>query len=450
MRYIPNSVASVRESMLESMGVKNVGDLFVGIPHNLLLTEPLKIPPAESETELIESFKKLAGVNRHPDSYASFLGAGVYDHIRPLVIDTLISRSEFYTSYTPYQPEVNQGTVHSIFEFQTMICQLTGMDVANASMYDGSTALAEGMLMASRITGRKKVVCAGALHPEYTAVLKTYAHFAGLTVETVGPGAEGIGQVSSLKLEKDVAAVIVQSPNFFGCVEDVTAFATAAHEVGALLIVSVAEAISLGILKPPAELGADIVTGEGQSFGLAPSYGGPFVGFFAARDKFQRQMPGRLIGQAFDQNGNRAFTITMATREQHIRREKATSNICTNEALCALVASIYLSTVGRRGLQEIAARNAQKAAYALEAITRVPGYSRTFATPVFNEFVITTPAPAETVVNSLLEQNLLAGLPLAKYYPERTHELLVCVTENTTRAAIDALAAALATVKHED
>ncbi len=448
MRYIPNA-SSEREAMLESMGVSNIAELFRGIPENLLLNRPLDIPPAQSEVELIATFKQLAGENRDPESYASFLGAGVYDHIRPLIIDTLISRSEFYTSYTPYQPEINQGTVHSIFEFQTMICQLTGMDVANASMYDGSTALAEAMMMAVRVTGRRKVVCAGTVHPEYLQVIKTYAYNSGITVETIGWGDTGTVEMDKLAVDKETAAVIVQSPNFFGSVEDLSQLATAAHAAGALLAVCVTEAISLGILKTPGESGADIVVGEGQSLGLAPNFGGPFVGFFAAREKYQRQMPGRLVGQAFDKDGNRAFTITMATREQHIRREKATSNICTNEALCALVASVFLATLGRRGMQELAIRNAQKTAYALSEICKVDGYSRTFSAPVFNEFAIRTPIPAKQVVDLLLPHNILAGLPLSHYYPDRTHDLLVCVTENTSRAAIDQLVSALASLSQK-
>jgi glycine dehydrogenase subunit 1 len=448
MRYIPNAT-SERESMLNAIGVANVAELFRGIPEELLLNRPLNVAPAQSEMELIETFSALAGQNRNPEQYASFLGGGVYDHVRPLIVDTLVSRSEFYTSYTPYQPEINQGTLQAIFEYQTFICQLTGMDVSNASMYDGATSLAEAVLMAVRVVNRDKAVMAGTIHPEYQAVCDTYMRRAGVKVVKSPIPKTGVTSPADLAIDERTAAVVVQSPNFFGCIEDLKPLADAAHKAGAVLIVCVAEAMSLGILTAPGDSGADIVVGEGQSFGIAPNFGGPHLGFFAARERFARQMPGRLIGEAHDKDGHRGYVITMATREQHIRREKATSNICSNEGLCALTASVYLSTVGRRGLREIAHRNLQKASYALSEITTLTGFSRTFSGPVFNEFVITTPAPAEHIVNELLECNILAGLPLSKYFPERTHELLICVTENMSRKNIDRLVFGVANVAEQ-
>jgi glycine dehydrogenase subunit 1 len=443
MRYIPNAIAE-RDAMLESMGVANIAELFRGIPEHLRLNRALDLPPAQSELELIESFSEIAGQNRNPETFTSFLGAGVYDHVRPLIIDTLVSRSEFYTSYTPYQPEINQGTLQAVFEYQTFICQLTGMAVSNASMYDGATSLAEAMLMAVRTTNRPKVVMSAGIHPEYRAVCDTYARRAGIEIVTVDVTDAGTTAIDGLPVDDKTACVLIQSPNFFGCVEDIKPFADAARKVNAVSVVCVAEAISLGVLAAPGDAGADVVVGEGQSFGIAPSFGGPHLGFFAATERFTRQMPGRLIGQAFDKDGNRGYVITMATREQHIRREKATSNICSNEGLCALAASIYLSTVGKQGLKEIALRNMQKAAYALSEIEKLPGYARRYSGPFFNEFVVTTPVPAETIVNDLLAKDLLAGLPLAKYDANRPNDLLVCVTENISRKAIDRFVSELA------
>ncbi|MCS7078656.1 MAG: aminomethyl-transferring glycine dehydrogenase subunit GcvPA [Chloracidobacterium sp.] len=442
MRYIPNATPEERASMLATLGLSTIAELFRGIPEDLKLQRPLNLPPAASEAELTALFESLAGQNILPR--ASFLGAGVYDHVRPLIIDTLVSRSEFYTSYTPYQPEINQGTLQAIFEYQTFICQLTGMDVSNASMYDGATALAEAMLMAVRLTNRYRVIMSAGVHPEYQAVCETYARRAGLELVIAPLAEDGTTAPVEALINDAVACVAVQSPNFFGCIEDVAPVAEAARKHKALTVVAVAEAMSLGVLAPPGEVGADVVVGEGQSLGIPPSFGGPHLGFFAAREQFARQMPGRLIGQAYDAEGNRGFVITLATREQHIRREKATSNICSNEGLCALVAAIFLSTVGRRGFQELATRNIQKAAYLKNALAALPGFELVYRAPVFNEFVVRTPAPAAQIVDELLAEGILAGLPLSRYFPERTHELLVCATENTTRAAMDDFAAKLA------
>ncbi|MBI4850328.1 MAG: aminomethyl-transferring glycine dehydrogenase subunit GcvPA [Acidobacteria bacterium] len=442
MRYIPNS-AEERAKMLAEMGVQSIEDFFTSIPAHLRLDKPLNLPPAYAESELIKFFKNLAARNIDPNSSTSFLGAGVYNHFRPVIIDTLISRSEFYTTYTPYQPEIAQGTLQAIFEFQSMICFLTGMEVANASMYDGSTALAEAVLMANRINRRKKVAISQALHPEYRQVLETYLKSTGMTLETIAFGTSGQTALDSLDINDQTTAVIIQSPNFFGSIEDLELAAEKAHKAGALLISVTTEPISWGLLRSPGDCGADIVVAEGQAFGIAPSYGGPYLGIFASRAQYQRQMPGRLIGQAQDTYGNRGFVITLATREQHIRREKASSNICTNQGLFMLMATVYLSTMGRRGLQEVALQNLQKAAYAAQAISSLEGYSLLFSAPRFNEFVVKTPRPAAEIVKSLTSHNIVAGLPLSNYYPDMTNALLVCVTEQNTRAEIDALVALL-------
>lgn len=442
MRYIPNS-AEERAKMLAEMGVQSIEDFFTSIPAHLRLEKPLNLPPAYAESELIKFFKKLAARNTDPNNTISFLGAGAYNHFRPIVIDTLISRSEFYTTYTPYQPEIAQGTLQAIFEFQSMICLLTGMEVANASMYDGSTAMAEAALMAHRITRRKKILVSQAVHPEYRAVLDTYLKSTGLVSEIIAFGTNGQTALDSINLDSEVAAVIVQSPNFFGCIEDMAAVAEKAHQAGALLISVTTEPISWGLLRSPGDCGADIVVAEGQAFGIAPSFGGPYLGIFASRSQHQRQMPGRLIGEAFDGDGNRGFVITLATREQHIRREKASSNICTNQGLFMLMATVYLATMGKQGLQEVAKQNLQKAAYAAKAISELDGYSLLFSAPRFNEFVVKTPVPATEIMEKLLSQNIIAGLPLSNYYPDMTHALLICVTEQNTKADIDQLVAAL-------
>lgn len=442
MRYIPNS-AEERAKMLAEMGVESIEDFFTSIPAHLRLSNPLNLPPAYAESELIKFFKKLATKNSDPNNTVSFLGAGVYNHFRPVIVDNLISRSEFYTTYTPYQPEIAQGTLQAIFEFQTMICLLTGMEVANASMYDGSTAVAEAALMAHRITRRKKILVSQTVHPEYRAVLETYLKNIDMPIETIGFGATGETALSDLTIDNETAAVIVQSPNFFGCIEDLELAAEKAHKAGALLVSVTTDPLSWGLLRSPGDCGADIVVAEGQAFGIAPSFGGPYLGIFASRAQHQRQMPGRLIGQAYDGDGNRGFVITLATREQHIRREKASSNICTNQGLFMLMATIYLTTMGKNGLQEVAMQNLQKTAYAAQAISAIDGYSLLFSAPKFNEFVVKTPAPAAEIAEQLLSKNIIAGLPLSKYYPDMTHALLVCVTEQNTKAEIDQLVAAL-------
>lgn len=425
--------------MLEVVGLQSAEELFRSIPKDVQLGRALEITEPLSEPEVIGTMESLAEKNTATKK-PSFLGAGVYSHYSPTVVDHLLQRSEFFTSYTPYQPEVTQGTLQYIFEFQTLVCQLTGMEVANASMYDGSTAMAEAFLMAERVTRKGKVLVAETVHPEYIEVAKTYVKHSEIPLETLGFDSE-TGKVSDLdKLDDKTAAIVVQSPNFFGCVEDLTAIAEKAHAVGALLIVVVTEAISLGLLKTPGECGADIVVGEGQSWGVPMSFGGPHVGFFACKEKYVRQMPGRLAGIAYDKNGKRGFVLTLATREQHIRREKATSNICTNQGLIALAATIYMETMGKKGLQEVAVQNAQKANYAKKEIAKLDGFEISFSTPTFNEFVVKAPKNAEELLAKLLdEKGIIGGLPLSKYYQNRDNEFLVCVTETNSKEQIDSL-----------
>jgi glycine dehydrogenase subunit 1 len=443
MRYIPNS-PDERRSMLEELGCQSIEELFDQIPVHLKLDRPLGIGPPLSEPQLLEYFRGLAAKNA--TDYISFLGAGAYSHFIPVVIDSIISRSEFFTCYTPYQPELSQGTLQYLFEFQTMICELTGMEVANASLYDGSTALAEAVLMASRITRRGHIAMADSVHPQYRQVVSTYTQNLGMQIDAIPYAGDGALALDSMRADRDTAAVVVQSPNFFGCIEDLSKIADAAHRVGALLIVVVAEPMSLGILKPPGHYGADIVVGEGQSFGVPPSFGGPYLGLFATLEKYLRQVPGRLVSQTQDSKGRRGFVLTLSTREQHIRREKATSNICTNQGLCALMATVYLALMGRRGIQEVARQNLQKAHYAASRISSIEGFGLKFSAPFFNEFVVRVPRPAIEMTRRMLERKIIPGLALEPYYPEMRDSLLICVTETASREAIDLLVSALAEV----
>ncbi|HUO33443.1 MAG TPA: aminomethyl-transferring glycine dehydrogenase subunit GcvPA [Candidatus Acidoferrum sp.] len=440
MRYLPKS-SSERREMLEAVGVEEIGDLFASIPTEFRLDRQLNLPGPLSEAEIIRYFQDRAAENGR--GYASFLGAGVYSHLRSVVADSLIQRGEFLTSYTPYQAEFAQGTLTAIFEFQTLMCQLTGQEVANASMYDGSTALTEAVLMAHRLTGRNHVLIARTVHPEYRQVLATYARNLGITVEEIGYASSG--QIDAKALSPDklraAAAVVVQSPNFFGVLEDVPQIADAVHSGESLLIATIAEALSLGVVRPPAE--ADIVAMEGQSLGVAPSFGGPYVGVIATREKFVRQMPGRLAGQTTDEDGNRGFVLTLATREQHIRRERATSNICTNEALFALAATIHLCLLGREGVREVAAQNLAKARYALGELERIPGVRRAFGGPFFNEFALEFPRSVKLLNASLLREKIVGPYVLGTHYPELSKRGLVCVTETVPRAEIDRFVAAM-------
>jgi len=421
--------------MLAACGIETADQLFEQVPAAARIDHALNIPPGLSEYEIADTFRALGAKNAV--GYASFLGAGVYNHYRPVVVDAIVSRGEFLTSYTPYQSEISQGTLTTIFEFQTMICQLTGMDVANASMYDGSTAVPEAAMMAVRVTKRLRILVARSVHPEYRDVLQTYARNQGLPVEEVGFNGE-TGQLDLKDLDKklngETACVIIQSPNFFGIVEDTAAIAERAHAHGALLVFTFAEAVSLGLLEPPRA--ADIVAGELQSFAISPSYGGPFAGIMAAKERFVRQLPGRLVGETKDTNGNRAFCLTLATREQHIRREKATSNICTNQALIALMATVFMELYGRQGLRELATQNLAKARYLASKLTP------RFTGPSFNEFVARVPKP-DAANKRLLKRKIIGGLSLKKYYPELKDTMLLCATEMTKRADMDALAEVL-------
>jgi glycine dehydrogenase subunit 1 len=448
MRYLPKSDRE-RHEMLAEIGAALVDDLFASIPAEYRIARDLDVPRQQAESEIVNYFR--AAAEKNSTGFANFLGAGAYHHYRPVIIDALVQRGEFLTSYTPYQAEITQGTLQAIFEFQTMIAELTGMDVANASMYDGSTGAAEAVMMAVRVTGRHKAAVASTAHPEYREVLATYAQHQGLPTTLVGYDSK-TGRVDLAALDAAVtdetAAVLVQSPNFFGVVEDIPAIAEIAHAKGALLIVSISESISLGIVRPPVE--ADIVAMEAQSFGVALSYGGPFCGVIAAKKQFVRQMPGRLAGQTVDGAGNRGFVLTLATREQHIRREKATSNICTNQALVALMATIFMAVYGKEGMKELAEHNLAKADYAAKTLGSQAGAKLRFAgAPRFHEFVLQTDESPAAWSSRLLDNKIVGGIELSRWYPELKNCTLWCATEMNTCEQIDAAAKVLAGVEVE-
>jgi glycine dehydrogenase subunit 1 len=433
VRYLPKS-DSERQQMLGEMGIRALEDLYAHLPADARLNRPLAIDPGKSEFEIVDYFKERGA--KTATGFASFLGAGVYNHYRPVLCDVVVSRGEFLTSYTPYQAEIAQGTLTTIFEFQTMICQLTGMDIANASMYDGSSAVPEAALMACRVTGRDQVVAAQSVHPEYRQVLRTYLQHQGLPVIESGYDAKtGRLDLDDLraKVTDQTACVIVQSPNFFGVIEQAKAAAEIAHKKGALLVWVFTEAVSLGLLEPAYE--ADIVAGELQSFAISPSYGGPYAGIIAAKEKYVRQLPGRLVGETIDNRGNRAFCLTLSTREQHIRREKATSNICTNQALIALMATVYMSVYGKQGLRDLALQNLAKAKY---LASKLP---LRFDAPFFNEFAVApgkhAPAALESALNA---RRILGGVDLGGFYPELAGCTLWCATEMNKKADMDAAA----------
>jgi glycine dehydrogenase subunit 1 len=433
MRYLPKSPAD-RVAMQQAIGIRSIDELFAPIPAEYRLTRDLSIPRQMAESEIVDWFKQRAKENG--EGYTSFLGAGAYFHYRPVVIDALVQRGEFLTSYTPYQAEFAQGTLQAIFEFQTMISELTGMELANASMYDGSTGAAEAVMMAVRITGRQSAVIARNVHPEYREVVTTYATHQEIPQKLVS--FTDSGRIDLKELEKavgdDTACVLIQSPNFFGTIEDVEAIAEIAHKRGALLIVSIAEAASLGIIEPPRV--ADIVAMEAQSFGVPLGFGGPYCGVLATKEKFVRQMPGRLAGQTVDKNGKRGFVLTLATREQHIRREKATSNICTNQALVALMVNIFMTVYGKIGLRELAEQNLAKTAYAAGQFGKHANVLFKGA-PRFNEFVVETSEDPYAINSRLLGHQIVGGLPLKKFFPELGNSALWCCTEMTTRSMID-------------
>mgnify|MGYP000246935644 CR=1 FL=1 len=432
MTYIPNTQAD-RDAMLAAIGVGSVEELFQDIPGDLR-RPPLQLPPALSEMELLAHMRALARSNADLEHYACFLGAGAYHHYIPSLVGQLLSRGEYYSSYTPYQAEVSQGTLQTMFEFQSLICELTGMDVANASHYDGAAALAEAALMAVRITGRDRVAVLTSVHPEYRATLETYAGGQGLAVEAM-PGLP----ISDLS---GYACVVLQQPNFFGHLEEFEGLSETAHRDGALLVVS-ADPISLGLLKSPGEYGADIVVAEGQPLGIPLGFGGPYLGLFACRQQYVRQMPGRVVGETVDARGQRGYTLTLQAREQHIRRERATSNICTNQALAALAATIYLAAVGKGGLRQVAALCYHKAHYAAACITQVPGYSLAFSSPFFKEFTLNCPVPPAELNRKLLEHRIIGGLDVSQTVEGGW---LLCVTEMNSREEIDRLVDALAEI----
>tara|TARA_B100000315_G_scaffold240810_1_gene260997 strand:+ start:312 stop:1661 length:1350 start_codon:yes stop_codon:yes gene_type:complete len=438
MRYIPATESDTKE-MLKEIGIDSVGELFQSIPKSLRLNNDLNLSPAMSEMELTRHLEKIASGNNDVERYSSFLGAGCYKHFIPAVINHIASRSEFYTSYTPYQPEISQGTLQAIFEFQSLICMLTEMEVANASMYDGATSLAEAALMGSRITKRKELIISHAIHPEYRKVLNTYLSNLDIKIKTAPITEEGLTDLNWIEKEisDNCAAVILQNPNFFGIIENIGPFSEVAHNKGALQIINIAEPVSLGILKPPGQMGADIVTGEGQPLGIPMNFGGPSLGLFATRDKFVRNMPGRLAGETVDSTGRRGYVLTLATREQHIRRERATSNICTNQGLCALMTAVYLTIMGKNGMKEVAEQNIRKANYAKKRLSEVKGVEIKFPGRIFNEFVIKTKKSPAEINSHLLKHSIIGGLDLEQYYADLKNCMLICVTEYSRRDEID-------------
>jgi glycine dehydrogenase subunit 1 len=444
-RYIPNASEDVAE-MLATIGVDSVDRLFAAIPDDVKLTALLDIPGPWSEIESRRWFRALAAKNRTSVDHVSFLGGGVYTHFQPACVDQLLLRAEFLTSYTPYQPEVSQGTLQSIFEYQTHQCLLTGLDVANASLYDGSTALCEAVLLAERVAkNKKKVVIARSVHPEYTETVRTYVQNLGLEVVEAGWGNDGRVDTEALRAacDEEVFAIAIQSPNFLGVIEDYDAVAAIADSIGATKIAVVAEATSFGILTPPGAHGFDICIGEGQAWGIAPQYGGPYVGFMVVKEALKRHMPGRLVGETVDVDGKRAFVLTLATREQHIRRGKATSNICTNEALIALAANIYLSLMGKEGLREVGMQCLQKAAYLRQRLSAISSVTTPFGGPVYNEFVVRTPFAANEILADLEHQKILGGIPLGRFFAGHDNDFLVAVTELHPKEQLDQFAAAL-------
>lgn len=438
-RYIPNTEAD-EKLMLDSIGAKSIEDLFVDVPKDLRLEKKLNINGPLSELELSNHMKSLSNTNKSVDDLVCFLGAGAYDHYIPSIVKHLAMRSEFYTAYTPYQPEISQGTLQVIFEYQTMICSLTGMDVTNASMYDGATACVEAAMMAVESARRDSILVSSTVHPEVRKVLKSYMRFRDVEVIEVDMSG-GVTDIEKLKslLGSSTAGVIIQSPNFFGIIEDMTEIEKITHANKSVLI-NYVDPISLGILKSPAEYGADIVVGEGQSLGNSMSFGGPYLGFLATNSKLMRKMPGRIVGQSDDVDGKRAFVLTLQAREQHIRRYKATSNICSNQGLNALIAAIYMTTMGKKGIKEVAEQSAKKAHYAMNQLTKTGKFKLLFDKPFFKEFAVTSSVESTKINKGLLHHNILGGYGLDKDYPELKNGLLLCVTEKRTKEQIDKLA----------
>ncbi|MHB8909267.1 MAG: aminomethyl-transferring glycine dehydrogenase subunit GcvPA [Syntrophales bacterium] len=438
MRYLPHTDEDVA-AMLGAVGLADLDSLFAAIPADCRMTGELRLPAALSEWELDAHMDSLAGAMAVAPEYRVFLGAGSYDHRIPAVVSSLAARSEFVTSYTPYQPELLQGTLQGLYEYQTLAARLLGMEVATASHYDGAAALAEALLMAVRITKRKRVALSRAIHPHYRQVVRTYFAPTGYELLDIPLLANGLTDLDRLERAGELAAVALQSPNFFGCIEDLREASERAHAGGALVVATFTEALAFGLLKSPGSLGADIVAGEGQSLGIPRSFGGPALGMLATRKLYMRSLPGRLVGKTKDRAGKRGFVLTLATREQHIRREKATSNICSNNSLCALTAAMYLAALGGAGIRELAALNHDKAEYLKEALAAA-GCTVPFSAPTFNEFVVTAPGGFDAHYRRLIDKKIVAGLPLGAYYPELAGHSLLCVTETASRGEMDALA----------
>jgi len=443
VRYIPHTPEDV-EQMLAQIGARSVDDLFASVARKHRLSRPLDLPEAACEQEVLAEMIDLADRNASSQTHDWFLGAGTYDHFIPSAVDAIASRSEFYTAYTPYQAEISQGTLQAIFEWQTMICTLTGLDVANASLYDGASATAEAVLMAMRITKRSRVVLARGLHPHYREVVRTYLGGLGAEIVELGRDEDGRTSAADAAVDDDTACLVIQQPSFVGAIEDLSRFAEATHARGALLVTAVSEALSLALLRAPGTAGTDLVCGEAQSFGVPMSIGGPHLGFLATRQRHVRQLPGRLVGQTVDSEGRRGFVLTLATREQHIRRERATSNICTNQGLCLLMATVYLALLGRQGLRRLAEINLAKAEYAKARVREAPGLTLPFAAPTFNEFAVGVAGGAAPALKRALDAGIVGGLDIAPYEPDLAPAVLVCATECASRDAIDRLVATLA------
>lgn len=441
MRYIPTTPEE-RAHMLRVIGVQSVDDLFADVPERVRLRRSLRMRPALSDPEVLAYMRALAERNGHAGGVVCFAGAGAYDHFIPPAVWQLAGRGEFLTAYTPYQAELMQGELQAAYEYQTMVCELLGMEVANASMYDGASALGEAVVMARDLRHRDRVVISQAVHPEYRQVVRTYTEPLGIQV-VEWRHEDGVTVPDPHAVDDRTAAVVVQQPNFFGCLEEVRGWAELAHRVGALMVVACSDPLAFGLLEPPGALGADIVAAEGQPLGNPLNFGGPFLGIIAAREAFVRRMPGRLVGATVDRHGRRGFVLTLQTREQHIRREKATSNICTNEALNALAAAIYLSLLGPQGVRQVAELCARNAHYLRSRLAALSGFRLAFSAPTFHEFVVRTPRPAEALVRALVREGFLAGVPLGRFYRGYRDALLVCATENRTRAEMDGLVEAL-------
>ncbi|CAM5204220.1 putative glycine dehydrogenase (decarboxylating) subunit 1 OS=Ureibacillus acetophenoni OX=614649 GN=gcvPA PE=3 SV=1 [Ureibacillus acetophenoni] len=438
-RYLPMTENDKKE-MLETIGIQSIDELFADIPEKVRFKGLLNIPEAKSESALLKELKQLASKNSDTETNVSFLGAGVYNHYKPVIVDHVISRSEFYTAYTPYQPEISQGELQAIFEFQTMIAELTGMDLANSSMYDGGTSLAEAGMLAAAHTKRKKLLVSEAVHPEYRDVVATYAKGQSIEIVTI-PTKDGVTDVEALKalLDSDTAAVMVQYPNFFGQVEDIKTIGELAHDAKGLFVVS-SNPLALGILTPPGKLGADITVGDAQPFGIPESFGGPYCGYFATTKQLMRKVPGRLVGETVDHDGRRGFVLTLQAREQHIRREKATSNICSNQALLALAASVAMTALGKKGVQEMAKQNIVKTRFAKNAF-EAAGFEVPFQGAHFNEIVVKTNKPVSEINKALLAKGIIGGFDLGRVYPELENHVLIAVTELRTREEIESLVA---------